>query len=136
MLGMLLTPAINMFAAGCSKPTFLGLIPWYQYLQLSSDAAGHCAVTDFNPGGTSQRFVLGSHSSFLLIALALLDDVLRIAAFVSVGYVIYGGITYITSQGSPDQTKKAQSTIINALIGLAIALLSASVVAFIGNKLG
>ena len=69
----------------------------------------------------------------MLIALALLDDLIRIAALVAVGYVIYGGIQYSTSQGSPDATKKAQSTIINALIGVSMAVLAASIVAFIGN---
>jgi hypothetical protein len=55
---------------------------------------------------------------------------------VAVGYVIYGGIQYVTSQGSPDATKKAQQTIINALIGVVLAVLAASIVAFIGNRFG
>ena len=80
--------------------------------------------------------MLGSHSWFLLIGLAILDDLIRIAALVAVGFVIYGGIQYVTSQGSPDQTKQAQQTIINALIGLVLAILASSIVAFIGNRLG
>jgi len=123
-----LMPSLQMFAVAC-KPTLLGLVPWYQYLTLDSTS---CRILNFdNPDA-----VLGSHSAFLLIGLAILDDLIRVAALVAVGYIIYGGIQYITSQGSPDSTKKAQQTIINALIGVAIAMVAAPTVSYIGNKLG
>lgn len=123
-------PLFTTFADACtSKPTFLGILkPWYQYLTLAKDSTGHCSVANFT--------ALGNHSGFLLIALAILDDLIRIAALVAVGYVIYGGIQYTTSQGSPDATSRAQSTIINALVGVVLAVLAASIVAFIGNRLG
>lgn len=115
--------AFLQFAAGqCTDKTFLGLVPWYHYLNLNSS----CDVTNFN--------LLGTHSGVLLILLAVVDDLLRIAGIVAVAFVIYGGIRYITSQGSPDETGKAQSTIMNALIGLAIAIIAVGVVSFIGNK--
>jgi len=50
--------------------------------------------------------------------------------------LIYGAIQYITSQGEPEKTAKAQSTIIDALIGLVIALISVGVVSFLGKQLG
>ncbi len=142
MFAMLMTPLLQTFAAtGCTKPTFLGLVPWYQYLNLAKDAVGRCSVTNFNAvkdasGNLVQNGVIGGHSPFLLIALAIIDDLIRVAALVAVGYVIYGGIQYVTSQGSPDATKKAQQTIINALVGVVIAILAAAMVAFVGNKLG
>lgn len=116
------------FAArnGCDPPDFFGLKPWYEYLDTNSD----CTIRSFNvlggPGG----------SDFILVALALLDNLLRIAGFIAIGYVIYGGILYVTSQGSPDQTGKAQNTILNALIGLVIAVISVAFVTFVGNRLG
>ena len=58
-----------------------------------------------------------------------------IAGIVAIGFVVYGGILYVTSQGSPDQTQKAQSTIQNALIGLVIAMIAVAVVSFLGNKI-
>lgn len=126
------SPLLQTFAANCSKPTFLGLQPWYQYLPYGPDKYGQgTCVINLDPNG-----LLGAHSSLLLIGLAVIDDLLRVAALVAVGYVIYGGIQYITSGGSPDTTKRAQSTIINALIGLVLAILAASIVAFIGNQLG
>ncbi len=107
------------------KPTFFGLIPWYQYLTLNP--APDCSVINFN--------ALGAQSGFLLIGLAIVDDLLRIAGLAAVLYVMYGGFRYVTSQGSPEEAAKAQSTIINGLIGLAIALIAIATVAFIGNTL-
>jgi hypothetical protein len=122
-------PHLQTLAAtnSCSKGSFLGLESWFHYLP-KSDFDGNCNIQNFT--------VLGSKSELLLIGLAILDDLIRIAALVAVGYVIYGGIQYVTSQGSPDATGKAQQTIINALIGVVLATLAASIVGFVGAKLG
>src|SRR4051812_1544207 len=103
--------------AACTYTSFFGLKPWYAYLP-------GCSVNDFN------KLILpeDGQSGFLLIGLAIFDDLLRIAALVAIGFIIYGGILYVTSQGSPDQTGKAQNTIINALIGLVVAILAAAIV--------
>ena len=115
------------FAAGeCAPHTFLGLVPWYQYINLNSA----CGFDANHP-----LALLGAHSVLLLILLAVVDDLMRIAGLVAVMFVIFAGFQYITSQGSPDQTARAQSTIINALVGLAIAVFSIGTVSFIGSQL-
>jgi hypothetical protein len=133
MFSSLLSPLVQNFAVDCtSRPRFFGLVPWYEYLDMTAktDALGRvsCKPEAFQ--------TLGGDSSFLLIGLAMLDNMVRLAALVAVGFVIWGGIQYITSQGAPDSTKQAQQTIINALIGLVIALLAAAIVTFIGNRIG
>jgi uncharacterized membrane protein len=70
-----------------------------------------------------------------LIGLAILDDLLRVAGIVAIAFVIYGGITYVISQGEPDKTKQAMSTILNALIGLAVTIVAVAFISFIGNQL-
>ena len=45
------------------------------------------------------------------------------------------GISYVLSQGEPERAKKARGTILNSLIGLAIAIFSTAIVNFIGNTL-
>lgn len=119
---------ISHFAVtnGCTPHAFFGLKPWYQYLETNAQ----CDVINFKVLPTT------GVSDFALIALALVDDLLRIAGFVAIGFVIYGGILYVTSQGSPDQTGKAQATIINALLGLVLAILATAFVSFIGNRIG
>lgn len=124
----MLSSLTSMFAVtnGCRPPSFFGLRPWYYYLETDRN----CNIINFKVlGGTSG-------SDFVLIALALVDDLLRIAAFVAIGYIIYAGILYVTSQGSPEQTGKAQNSIQNALIGLVITLVSIGFVTFLGNRLG
>ena len=125
---------IHFFGANvdCSPKTFLGIPAWYQYLykaqQLRGDASG-CSVVHLGSTGS-----LGTDIG--LVALGILDIVLRLAGFAAIIYIIYGGIQYITSQGEADKTKHALQTIVNAFVGLVISIIAASVVAFIGNRLG
>lgn len=113
-------------ASGCASKEFFGLKPWYLYLKTDNQ----CNITEFNV------LPKDGPSDLLLILLVLIDDLLRIAGFVAIGYIIYGGILYVTSQGSPDQTGKAQNTILNALIGLVLAVVAVAFVSFIGNRIG
>lgn len=135
-------PFLQHFAddrcTGIVNNTFFGLVPWYKYLtpQLNQ-YTGRCEFTNFN--NTSGTSLFGSQTSaspIFLITLAVIEDLIRVAALVAVGYIIYGGIQYVTSQGSPDATRKAQQTIINALIGLVLAIMATAIVEFIGAKLG
>lgn len=134
-------PQLTQFAAppaGCSS-SFMGLQSWFAYFPsgwFNMKANGVTYTCDLNNTLETHLLPGNGQSALLLIGLAILDDLIRIAALVAVGYVIYGGFLYMTSQGSPDGTKRAQGTIINALVGLVIAILAASIVSFIGNKLG
>jgi hypothetical protein len=74
-------------------------------------------------------------SNIWLIAAAIIEILIRLAALAAVFYVIYGGITYMLSQGEPDKTTKARQTIINALAGLAVAVVAAAAVAFIAGRI-
>lgn len=131
MLSLLATPAIQTFAATCSAKanSFFGFPTWYRYLKLQEvtlgDGSKSCQIVDFQVPG-----------DITLVILAVLDILLRLAGIVAVGFIIYGAIQYITSQGEPDGIKKAQNTIFNALIGLVIAITATAAVAFIGNSLG
>lgn len=109
---------------------FFGLHSWYYYLPKSDLDSGTCNIRHFNilPGA--------SGSDLPLILLAIVDDLLRIAGLVAIGFVIVGAIRYTTSQGNPEDTAKAQSTIINALIGLALAITAVGIVSFLGSRLG
>jgi hypothetical protein len=113
----------------CANSPFFGLPSWAEYLnkagRMTFDAAtGSCMLN-----GAFQ------YNDAVLILLAIIDILTRLAGLVSVGFIIYGGIQYITSQGEPDKTKRALSVIINALIGLGVTILAAAIVAFIGTSL-
>lgn len=121
---------LTTFASACEK-NFLGLKPWHAYLE--KGPAPDCIVNFDLQKNAKEAIHL---NDIWLIALAILDDLLRIAGLVAVGFVIYGGIRFMVSRGQPDNTKAAIGTITNALIGLAIAMIGAAVVGFIGRKLG
>jgi len=99
--------------------SFLGLPTWYEFLPI-------------NPTSGTPQFQ--SLSDIYLIVAAIIDILLRIGAIVAIVMVIYGGIEFITSQGNPDKAKSARSIIINALIGLVIAVTAATVVTFIAGR--
>lgn len=120
----MLNHLLSFFAATCANsPRFFEFPTWYRYLE-TRDIAGNCEIVNFGI------------SDIPLIALALVDIALRLAGLVAVGYIIYGGLQFVYAQGEADKTKKARQTIINAIIGLVIALLSSGIVAFIGSRIG
>lgn len=95
---------------------------WYKYLGGKTDAAGYCNVQFAFPEDIG------------LVLLAIFEILLRIAAYVAIGYIIYGGINYIISQGEPDKVGGAKQTILNAIIGLIVAMLATAVVNFVGGR--
>ena len=106
---------------------FLTLTPWYQYLEGAEDSFGKCVPQISNSAGDGLPGVW-------LILLAVIDSLLKIVALVAVGFIIYGGVQFVISQGEPDKTNQARNTIINALVGLVIAMAAASIVSFIGRR--
>jgi hypothetical protein len=104
-------------------PSFLLFPRWYEYLSGIYDANGVC---------TPQ---LSGINDIWLVVAAVIEILLRVAAIVAMAMVIYGGILYATSQGSPDQTSKAKSTILNAIVGLVIAIGAAVIVSFIAGSI-
>lgn len=130
MRNLIINNIFNHFANVSCYQSFFGLEPWWRFLPKT--AFNGCNIKTFNilSNGSSQP------SYIPLVLLAVVDDLLRIAGLVAVFYVIYAAVQYVASQGNPEQTSKAMSTIINALIGLAIALIAIAIVSFLGSQLG
>ena len=121
----------DTLARSCPEPKLFELIPtWYRYLKLQDDDITNKCEVSFRLM-KNDKF---NGTDILLVGLGIIDILIRIAALVAVAFVLYGGIKYITSQGSPENTKSAQNTILNALIGLAITIIAATLVAFIGRS--
>ncbi|HZM63706.1 MAG TPA: hypothetical protein VFB59_01085 [Candidatus Saccharimonadales bacterium] len=126
---MVLTEALSSFAAACTeKYSFFDFPTWYKWLdqagRMEIDASGRCVPV-----------ASMSVADLSLILLSLLDIALRLAGIVAVGFVVYGGIQLVTSQGDPEGIKRGRQTIINALIGLVISLFATVLVAFVGTSL-
>jgi len=115
----------NYFAA-CSGGSFLGFPTWYKYLN-------SVQVNDQTGSGCIPK-ITGLNDIWLILA-AVIEILLRIAALAAIGFVIYGGIQYIMSQGNPDKTQKARSTIIDALVGLVIAISATALITFVAGRI-
>jgi hypothetical protein len=104
-------------AAVCSKGFFFNFPAWYEFLKCSSTGSPELSkITDI-----------------WAILAAVIDILLRLAALLAVGMIIYGGATYMTSQGSSDKTNRARETIISAAVGLLICSISIAIVHFVGG---
>lgn len=128
----LIPDSFRYFAAACTEPSFFGLPVWYHYLNLAgkmtqSRDTGRCEFVSLTGGFQFQDMAL--------IGLAIVDILLRVAAYVAIGYLMYGGFRLITSQGDPDASKRGQQTMWNALIGLGITIASIGAVTFIGRAI-
>ncbi len=62
------------------------------------------------------------------LAITIITYVLGIAGLVAVIFLIIGGFNYITAQGNEEQTKKAASTLLNAVIGLIVIFAAFAIV--------
>ncbi len=127
--GVLLPGTVSAQAAKgvCGQgenPSFLSFPTWYKFLSQKEDpVTKKCDITFKIPDDAPK------------ILLAVFDIILRVSGLAAVGFVIYGGFQYILSQGEPEQTKGAKSTILNAFIGLVIAMLATAVVNIIGRNI-
>ncbi len=98
-----------------------GILPWHYYLDCEAGGDGLSQDIEIN--------------HLWLIALAIFESLLFVGGIMSVIFIIWGGVKYITSQGSPDGTANARKTIINALAGLVITISASVVIAFLINML-
>jgi hypothetical protein len=104
-------------------------VPWYKYLP-TEQVNGKC--TPIFPKNNNKASY-DVQKGLPLILIAIIELLLKISGLIAVGFIIFGGIKYITSQGSPEGINGAKRTITNAIVGLIIALFASGLVQFIGN---
>ena len=119
-------PGISFADDACSnKGKILTLKPWYSGLTNND-----CSLK--NPGTDTN-----SQANYIWkIALNIVDDLLQLIGYTTVGYIMYGGFLMMTSNGAPDKAAHGRKTIMSAAIGLVIALASVALVNFISSRIG
>lgn len=105
---------------GSSCEPLLGLTNW------------DCGVSEMN---NETQLV----NNIAVIATNILTDLTVIAAYLVLGYVIYGGYLYMFSSGDPGKAAAGKKTLQHAFIGLAItmsayAIFGAIRIALVGNS--
>jgi hypothetical protein len=94
---------------------------WYQYLPKNAD----CSINADGLGATA----------VVLVLMGIFDILLFVAGFAAVIYVIWGGFKLLTSTGESQKIAAARTTIINALVGMGIAIIASQLVGFIAGRL-
>lgn len=79
--------------------------------------------------------IANREGDLVAMAIYLLNQAIAFIGIIAVVFLIIGGVGYITAGGDDSKTEKANKTIINALVGLAIVLLSGFVVQFLVDRL-
>ena len=119
------------FAASCGGGSFLGFPTWYKYLPGVTETAKDGAGVDI---GTVCTPKIQSINDVWLIVAAIVEILLRVAALAAIALIVWGGIQFVMSQGEPDKAAKARHTVINAVVGLVIAVTATVLVTFVAGQ--
>ena len=120
-----LAPYFQTFAASCSGGSFFGFPTWYKYLTGANSTVDGATVCTAQITGINDIWLIG---------LALIEILLRVAILATIAYVMFGGFKYVTARGNSDKLENARTSIIDALTGLAIAIVASAVVSFIAGR--
>lgn len=103
--------------SGQGVAVFFGFQPW--------DA---CLTHDKNGAP-----IITSLSDVWTIALVVVSTILKLTGYIAVGFIVWGGVKYLKSQGEPGEVSQARLIIYNALLGLIICILSVAIIQYIAG---
>lgn len=111
------TVSANTVNPSCENRILL-LPPWYRGLTEGQD----CTVV--GPGNDIGGYITK-------IALNIIEMIIIIVGYIAAYFIIAGGFRFLTAGGDPSVVEKARKSILNAVIGLAIALSAVTLTNFI-----
>lgn len=117
LIAFFATPLLQTENASAASNTFLGMESWSAGV---SDASGNLFCVNQNGAGNCMPL-----STFIwTIVLTISKDLSILAAYLALGFIVYGGYMYMFSSGNPGKAEKGKRTLINSAIGLAITMLA------------
>lgn len=79
---------------------------------------------------------VGGIQNFILIAIMNCVGILmQLVVYITVGFIIWGGFKYMTSNGDAGGIAGAKKMILNAVIGLVIAMISIAIVTLVSGNI-
>jgi len=75
-----------------------------------------------------------ANMTLLDLIIKVLQVLLGVVSILAVSMFIWGGLVILTSGGNPDRVKKAKDTLVWAVLGLAIIILSVVIVSYIDQN--
>ena len=105
-------------------------IPFTVFAQSGIDA-GLDKIGDVFPhqGLTAQR-------TLSELILYIINIMLFFAGMIAVMFIIVGGYWYITSAGNEEQAEKGKTTLVNAIMGIILVILSWVIIRVVTNLVG
>jgi len=105
--------------------TSLALVVFPVAAQITKVDGGDCGALGISCTGSEDTESLNN------TIVNIVNVLLGLIGIVAAGYLVLGGVKYITSEGDESLVKKAKNTIIYAVIGIIVIGLSAAIVNFI-----
>lgn len=108
----------------------LTLPPWYRGL---TDTNCQIISPEELANGDSSK---GLEVFVWRVVINIVEMLLQLIGYIAVGFIIYGGFQLMTSAGAPEQAEAARKTVMNAAIGVAIAIISIGLVNLVAAGVG
>ena len=126
ILATVLVPCGVTYADGCPNVSPLpGMRSWYAGIPCENGSPV-LKQTDSEEGAAK-----GINSIVWTIAGNIIATIAALIGYVSIGFIIWGGFTYIISRGDPGKLAKGKKTVVRAVIGLVICILANSIISII-----
>lgn len=114
----------------CEKKLLWLFVPWYAGLTNAD-----CSIK--SPAEVGDTDGTNGLSTFIwTIVTNILYDLFMLADFLALGYIIYSGFLYMTSEGEPGKMTKAKDSLVRAITGFIIVLVATLAIAAIKSMLG
>ena len=120
------------FGTRCN-PSIVGFPTWYA--GLTHDDANCTLARPGDKTDPNSKADIELMTFIWTIILNVLNILFVAAGYLAGGYLMYGGVRYMTAQGSPDKIASAKKTITAAIIGLIIAIGAAVIVGTVRGAL-
>lgn len=113
-------PAATVSANADCETRLLGIPPWYRGLTTASGPPDCNIKSPSEVDGAQQSDKLRNY--IILIVLNIIEMAVVITGYIAAFFILYAGFTFVVNGSTPAGVEKARHTILNAIIGLAIAL--------------
>lgn len=118
-------------ADSCVKG-FLTFPAWYRGLNISDSNCDLKSPNDLATDGKNN----GVSNYIWKIVLNVIEIVLQLIGYLAVFFIIYGGFRFMTKGDNPSEVEAARKTIMNAVVGLVISIISVALVNFVFRLFG
>lgn len=141
LLCMMVLGSIVPVGTAAAAPTScdtgqMGFVPWYAGLTTGPPDCNIKTICHKDKPGCVENSTTVFLDTFIWTVVANISSILLTSVvYIAIGFIMFGGFKYMTSQGSPDRVAGAKKTITAAIIGMIIALLASAIVSYIMGRL-